>query len=428
MLRRLKIRKFKSIRDADIEFGGVNLFIGANGAGKSNVLEAVGIASAMVGRGITNNDFMRKGIRLTPSALMKSAFKRHELPKDLSMELEFSRGLYYSFNLTSSANEKSLTVKSEQCVFDGVRQFGRSPRGGRVHGSSLVGTLDRQRGMWDQIQVAYKFDDFIAKTFSEFSRFAIYAPQTDFLRGREVAPAEDPPIGLHGEGLQDAVYDLLKQTMGFRQEKSERLKEVVELSKEAINLVYLPGWTDRVGVGIDNKNLISSDVKGESSTMIYFRDRFMSASRNRLSAYDGSEGTLFLLFASVLLGHLRSPKYFGFDNVDSALNPSITKILLEKIIKIVSRSSKSPFELGPKQVFMTSHNPTSLDAFDVFEDSQRVFIVSREEDSGETVIERLQPPRGMNRTEWAIAKNGRKLSQLWLDGDLPGMSGAIDGI
>ena len=38
MISSLKIKNFKSIVDVDIDFGDVNLFIGANGSGKSNLI------------------------------------------------------------------------------------------------------------------------------------------------------------------------------------------------------------------------------------------------------------------------------------------------------------------------------------------------------------------------------------------------------
>ena len=41
MFKRLAIKKFKSIIDLTIELGRVNVFIGANGMGKSNVMEAI---------------------------------------------------------------------------------------------------------------------------------------------------------------------------------------------------------------------------------------------------------------------------------------------------------------------------------------------------------------------------------------------------
>ena len=46
MLEHLSVRTFKSLDDVTVDLGLVNVFIGANGSGKSNLLEALGILSA----------------------------------------------------------------------------------------------------------------------------------------------------------------------------------------------------------------------------------------------------------------------------------------------------------------------------------------------------------------------------------------------
>ncbi len=46
MLKRVEIKSFKSLLDVNVELGVVNVFIGANGSGKSNLLEAIGILGA----------------------------------------------------------------------------------------------------------------------------------------------------------------------------------------------------------------------------------------------------------------------------------------------------------------------------------------------------------------------------------------------
>jgi AAA15 family ATPase/GTPase len=48
MFERVNIQGFKSIADADVELGKLNVFVGANGAGKSNVLEAIGLIGCAV--------------------------------------------------------------------------------------------------------------------------------------------------------------------------------------------------------------------------------------------------------------------------------------------------------------------------------------------------------------------------------------------
>ena len=46
MLSTIRIECFKSISELELDLGRINLFIGANGSGKSNLLEAIGVLGA----------------------------------------------------------------------------------------------------------------------------------------------------------------------------------------------------------------------------------------------------------------------------------------------------------------------------------------------------------------------------------------------
>lgn len=419
MLETLEISRFKSIRSLKLSLGRVNLFIGGNGSGKSNLLEAIGLVSACVDQGLRGSDLERKGMRLSPPELMKSAHKNEDLPKTFRLKARFDEGIEYTSSLTSSENDPLLRFFSESCSYDGIKQFGRSGAGSKVLEKSVVSDLNKNRGMWDQIKVAFPFDQTISTTFSEFGRYAIYTPQTDFLRGAKGGVIDTPPVGLHGEGLPTAALSIIRAS------NQQENKALAELSNSALELVFLPKWARLVRVGKIDAKLVSQDIADPSEDMVYFIDKYMREGRNTLSAYDSSEGTLFLLFVAVLLAHQNAPRYFALDNVDNALNPSITRKLVEMIIKLTDVVHGDELPFGPKQVFLTSHNPTSLDAFDLFNPDHRVFVVKRN-DRGHTIAERLEPKKGMNREEWAIAMGGKNLSQLWLDGLITGANGAED--
>jgi len=57
MLTNLHIENYKSIHNLDIDLGRVNVFIGENGCGKSNILEALAFASAAKSNRLRNDDF-----------------------------------------------------------------------------------------------------------------------------------------------------------------------------------------------------------------------------------------------------------------------------------------------------------------------------------------------------------------------------------
>src|SRR5678816_902697 len=71
---RIHIKNFKSIVDLRLELGPVNVFIGENGSGKSNILEALAFAAAAASSKLDNEFLVSRGIRVTDPRFMRSAF------------------------------------------------------------------------------------------------------------------------------------------------------------------------------------------------------------------------------------------------------------------------------------------------------------------------------------------------------------------
>ena len=427
MLHKLKISRFKSVRDQTLELGRANLFIGGNGSGKSNILEAIGLVSACLGRGLGDTDIGRKGLRITPPELMKSSFKNDDLPKTLHLDATFSDEVAYKVTLQSRESDPLLRFFSESAEIGDKKIFGRSHRGVRATGVQHADRIEKHRGMWDQIKATHDIPKEAASVFSEFSRYVIFTPQADFLRARQSGRVDVAPVGLRGEGLSGAVASFLSELGRLRrveEEKSGAGGHELQIMDECARLVWLPGWARECGVHRGDPQLTSRDVADSSSNIVYFEDKFMHAKRNKLSVYDSSEGTLFLLFSAIILSHPESPKIFALDNVDNALNPKLTRKLVEQIIRVVALTSQDYSRCGAKQVFLTSHNPTALDAFDLFNKDQRVFVVSRNK-KGHTIVDRLKPNPSQTKEEWQLAMNGRNLSQVWLDGEIPGALGDL---
>lgn len=74
MLKNLSVRTFKSLADVNVELGLVNVFIGANGSGKSNLLEALGVLSAAADGKVDDQSLLARGVRPGVPQLYKSAF------------------------------------------------------------------------------------------------------------------------------------------------------------------------------------------------------------------------------------------------------------------------------------------------------------------------------------------------------------------
>jgi energy-coupling factor transporter ATP-binding protein EcfA2 len=98
---RVHIKNFKSIVDLSLELAPVNVFIGENGSGKSNILEALAFAAAAAASKLDNEFLASRGIRVTEPCFMRSAFA--EVSEGaVSIAVENERGIHAAFEINTS--------------------------------------------------------------------------------------------------------------------------------------------------------------------------------------------------------------------------------------------------------------------------------------------------------------------------------------
>ena len=162
--------------------------------------------------GSSDSDLQRKGVlRITPPELMKSAFKNIDLPRTLQIEATLEKDITYRVNLTAKRDDPLLAFHSEFCTQGEKLVFGRSFHGATVFGDSIYGQLSKHRSIWDQVRNAFDFPVEVQEVLDGLSEYTIYSPQTAVLRGMQHGPVNTPPIGLHGEGLPEAVRGLIRE-------------------------------------------------------------------------------------------------------------------------------------------------------------------------------------------------------------------------
>lgn len=414
MLKSVTIRRFRSVHEQTIRFGQGNLIIGSNGAGKSNILEALGVLAAALSNGIDPTSLGDKGVRLSVPSLFKSAFKNQHLPKTFRMEACFENGKY-EFSVRAVQNSPFLEFFSEALYEDGRKIFGRSPHGISFDGdpvareivaSIAAGRIESSRSVWSVMSPLMSISSEFRREIEDFSGFAIYAPQTAVMRGLAVDPRAIEPLGLTGAGLAAAINYMQRNLP----------KTVMQ---DVIDVMWRTEWTNQVQTGPVNPNIIPTHVANSGGISLYLRDRFMHGERNYLSPHDASEGSLYLAFVTALLGHPNSPNAFALDNVDGTLNPRMVKLLTNHILKMIS----GDFLKSEKQIFMTSHHPSALDSFDIFNVNHGVFVCHRAKSAdrieGETLVERLLPPEGMTKDRWVVAHGAESMSTLFLKDRIP---------
>ena len=128
----ISIHNYKSLFDVRFEPGNLNVLIGANGSGKSTVLEAIGTLSAAMTDRVNNNSLQRKGVRLSTSQLYKSKFldiKKESVTVDFHIGWQKNFHDYqYNVHLTVPTDDDSWKYHTESTLKDSKTVFGRSNR------------------------------------------------------------------------------------------------------------------------------------------------------------------------------------------------------------------------------------------------------------------------------------------------------------
>jgi energy-coupling factor transporter ATP-binding protein EcfA2 len=91
MIRNVEINNYKSIPRLSFDLGRVTVLIGANGSGKSNILEAIALASAAAQDKLENEFLISRGIRVTEARFMRSAFETLP-PAPEAIQIQFREG------------------------------------------------------------------------------------------------------------------------------------------------------------------------------------------------------------------------------------------------------------------------------------------------------------------------------------------------
>ncbi len=364
--------------------------------------------SAAISGGISYSILGAKGVRSSAPSVYRSALKGGR-PKYFDLSARFD-ALKYHCNLYSNDNsldgawnfhsESFARIDSDS---DRDKIFaGRSAKGIKIDGVSHPRKIVASG---QSIRTALEIFDVLTEeegeNISDLSNYAIYSPFTSILRGVASDHSLATPLGLYGGNLPSAINEVLKQ------DNRNALLHFFE---------FFP-WFRNFGVSHPDPKLTDKQMP-TGKLALRFTDRYMARDFSDLYSSDVSEGALYGAFILTLMLHERSPRIFALDNVDSTLNPGLVRRLVKTIGVLAHEYDK--------QVVLTTHNPTALDALDLFNDEHRLYVVDRNPETGETEANRLCPPPDMTREQWAEQTGNAALSDLWLDGFLGGLPPAED--
>jgi len=380
MLTQITVQGFKSLRNVqNLALGQVNVFIGANGSGKTNLLEAIGLLGAALSGYIDDQALLRRGVRPPTSALFTSCFKKGDTAQSVALDVTWRSGeesvechalIPNRRDATEQPDPYSIKLRVDDEEWQLITSFEHHRPDKKLLVEQLVDVL---------------------------RDYAIFDPNTPALQGTATDMTQRRPVGLAGGQLAEAVAKLLDEKRG----KFGKL--------DLDDLLQLLDWVDEIAVVSPSRKIVSPTVP-TMRNIIRFTDRWMAQKRNHLSAYDASEGALYVLFALVLALHSQSPRLFAIENLDQAMHPRLARatirLFCQQILEVIP----------PRQALLTTHNPLVLDGLDLSDDRIRLFTVERDR-QGATRVDRVEVSDEVIKA----TQEGLSLSNLWVMGRLGGV-------
>jgi predicted ATPase len=413
MIETVKIENYKSIEKLKLELGRVTVLVGENGSGKSNILEAIALASAAANNKLDNEFLVSRGIRVSDPQFMRSAFDKEKTIETIKINIfsdqeEFSYVLQndnqpYShwvnpnnqlvqqlISKFTQVEEASISIESDDELVSFlsdmlynqiVSDLDQKIRNNGVKSTNLL-KIDNE-GLKDSCLKIAKDIASQAKKRLKLQQFLIYSPENTSLRTFDAEGAIQP-LGIKGEGL----FKLLKV---LSHEQKEKLYEIQQHLK-------LIDWFEEFEL---------PPSQFETEKILQIKDKYLDPDLGYFDQKSSNEGFLFLLFYFTLfISEQLTPSFFAIDNIDASLNPRLCRRLIQELVKLAKKYDK--------QVILTTHNPAVLDGLNLEDEEQKLFVISRNL-LGHTKAQRINQPEPLEGQEPV------KLSEAFLRGYIGGL-------
>lgn len=381
MITNINIKNYKSAVDVSLPLGRFNLLIGANGCGKSNILEGIALGAAASSDKLDYEYFANRGIRVVDYRMMLPAFEEME-GNDILVTMVDETNKPTQFDILYNKEAKPSRWENKKCFFVKIDNDFFSDVPIKEY-SALSKYISLKLG--DECPPLYNIhmsgDEIIVEPFNlELNNFIIYSLEESSLR-----KADDSnrtyPLGLHGEGL----FPYLK-ALAQRDDSIAIFDEIKE------NLKILD-WFDDMQVPSDQ---LSSEFN------LKLKDNYLSETLNTFDQRSTNEGFLYLLFYLTLIISDETPQFFAIENIDTAFNPKLCREVTRRLIELAKKHNK--------QIIATTHNAAVLDGMNLYEDDVRLHVVRRSID-------------GYTQTNRVVLKGemSMPLSEAWQKGFIGGL-------
>ncbi len=386
MIKEIRIKNYKSIQKMKMNLGRLTVLIGENGCGKTNVLEAISLASAAESNKLDNEFLSSRGIRVTEPQFMRSAFDHKKTSEEIYINLINNEENSFEYQLQNDnkpysqwKHEGVPTNSFKPASANDIKMFNMLFK--------LLNKLDNDNQNTIDVKMSPKN---IEKEFKEclnnsnfINKFLIYSPENFALRVFE-KEGQIQPLGINGEGLLKLLKVLVIE------KDMDRLKIIKEKLK-AID------WFDDFEIPA---------LLSERENIIRIKDKYLDDEFSYFDQRSSNEGFLFLLLYFALFVSDKTPGFFAIDNIDASLNPKLCWHLTKELVGLGKKFQK--------QAIVTTHNPAILDGLNLDDPEQKLFVVFRNK-LGHTKVKQIEKPK------MAEGQEPVRLSEAFLRGYIGGL-------
>ncbi|MGH9832508.1 MAG: AAA family ATPase, partial [Blastocatellia bacterium] len=334
-IKQLDIKGFRSLKDVSWQPGDLNVVIGQNGTGKSNLLRALELISASAqGR-------LSKYIQ---AASGMGPILWDGISSSVNIDLKmYPPGTNYEFELVQLGKTSHYVVQREILASN---EAGKGDLGTRV-----IKQIERTNLQLDYLE--------------ELLGSLGYVPQEETLLSFPFIPGISNPVTQRVRNQLNKItiyHDLnVGQDSKIRQAPVARFEKQVEPDGQNLAQVLHTLYTGdrefernidaamRAAFGPDYEKLL---FPPDADQRIQLRVRWRTLQREQ-SAADLSDGTLRFLLLLTVLTAPDPPMLIAIDEPETGLHPAMYPIIAEFAIEAASRT----------QLVFTTHSPQFLDAF-----------------------------------------------------------------
>lgn len=357
MLRRLRLLRFKSFQDAELELGQLTVVVGTNASGKSNLRDALRFLHG-VGRGYTLAEILGekwgeggvqwRGIRGGVREVSYDGADSFAIEVDTEILLNSARyNVTYRIAVDVMNRQKGPRIREEWLRVEGLPGDQHVFRFSRADPPAF--TDDLHIGVRERQRVG-------ATHYEEFACVDTQPVLSQVEEHREVGEDHREFARATVQALGSMRFlDLDPNAMRFPSvpgqrvltDRGENLSSVLHsISQDAHLAQTMVSWLQEV-TPMDVSSLdFETDAAGRVLVTLVEEDG------RRTTAYSASDGTLrFLAMLAALLGP-ESARFYFFEELENGIHPTRLALLLDLMERQTTR--------GATQVVATTHSPDLL--------------------------------------------------------------------